>query len=191
MSYLNGVAVLDAYNLVMDAIESAKAEDTKEVDWHDAYVFLHDSMHDKIMNAYNWGGEQPSYVKDLFLLFGEMLSIMHDGKAREVAYKSIINSVKERIQYLNGGEVMVWVNVYTITREYGGPEEGGWYYDWRHLADSKPCKYEDAESVEASMREEHGDGEGNISSVLGGYEVDICIEGYRGASRSTHRPHYE
>lgn len=23
----------------------------------------------------------------------------------------------------------VWINVYEITRAYGGPEEGGWYYD--------------------------------------------------------------
>ncbi|TVX86045.1 hypothetical protein [Paenibacillus agilis] len=191
MNFLNGVAVLEAYELVIDAIESSKKEGSDNIEWDDAYTFLHNSMRDKIMNAYNWGNEQPSYVKDLFLLFGEMLSIMQDGKEREVAYKSIINSVKERIQYLNGGEVMVWVNVYTITREYGGAEEGGWFYDWRKLSDSKHCKYEEAESVEASLREEHGNGEGNISSVLGGYEVDICIEGYRGASRSTCRPHYE
>ncbi|EJW14063.1 hypothetical protein M5X00_26415 [Paenibacillus alvei] len=189
MNYLNIHAVSETYELVVDAIESAKIEDAEQIEWQDAYVMLHDSMHDKMISAYHYG--EPAYTKDLFLIFGEMLSIMHDGKAREVEYNSIINSVKERIKFLNGGEIMVWVNVYTITREYGGAEEGGWYYDWRKLSDSQLCKYEDAENIEASMREKYGEGEGNISSVLGGYEIDICIEGSRGASRSTCRPHYE
>jgi len=30
----------------------------------------------------------------------------------------------------------VFMAVYEVTREYGGPEEGGWWYDWYHFTGS-------------------------------------------------------
>jgi hypothetical protein len=37
-----------------------------------------------------------------------------------------------------GHEVINFISVYSITRCYGGPEEGGWYYDHFDLLETHP-----------------------------------------------------
>jgi hypothetical protein len=70
----------------------------------------------------------------------------------------------------------IYVNVYDADRAYGGPEEGGWYFDVRtpvesHTVDSR----EEAEELRESLREQYPD-TGKRSSVLGGEDYDIVIE---------------
>jgi hypothetical protein len=39
-----------------------------------------------------------------------------------------------------GRETLMWVNAYKVTRQYGGPEEGGWWYNDRSPLTSIPIK---------------------------------------------------
>ena len=49
----------------------------------------------------------------------------------------------------------VFINVYRVNRDYGGPEEGGWWYDTGEFVECHPVKPEDArakyEEVEAAL----------------------------------------
>ena len=85
-------------------------------------------------------------------------------------------------------------NVYSVTRHYGGPEEGGWWYNWHALLETLPFE-EDAKSQEMlrdHLKKKYANEEyGDISSVLGGQEIDILVEDRPGQSASTEVPHYE
>ena len=86
-----------------------------------------------------------------------------------------------------------WVNVYYITRHYGGPEEGGWWYDRHECVESIECKSEDeAEIKKQALKKEHQDENfGNIYSVLGGQVVQVAIEPYQAHTETVGRPQYE
>lgn len=87
---------------------------------------------------------------------------------------------------------IVFVNVYSITRHYGGPEEGGWWYNWDACIESIPVqnKYSDVMAEEMEKRylpRKHG----NIYSVLGGTDYEVRIEAEPKESETKERPHYE
>lgn len=87
---------------------------------------------------------------------------------------------------------MAWVNVYTISRSYGGPEEGGWYYDAYEFVEGYPVLREEAEKMKETLTKEHADLEwGDISSVLGGETLYVGIEEWQAYSETTERPIYE
>lgn len=198
---LNPNAVLDAYNILIVSINEnfelgiEKLRTNNAIVYDDIWDYILDSIERRIYydvkavltyNHYN----NPSYIKDFMMIIGEMLFVLQDGKVREVKSESIVNSIKERIIFLSGGEIRVWVNVYHITREYGGPEEGGWYYNWRTLVEAHNLNINDVHARLDELKEKHGEGKGDISSVLGGYQVMILIEGERGESQDTKRPYY-
>lgn len=72
-----------------------------------------------------------------------------------------------------------YVNVYEVTRHYGGPEEGGWYYNAGMPLAAIPYDTlrhaisHDQEALRNMFRDKE---EGDIYSVLGGTEVHITIE---------------
>lgn len=92
------------------------------------------------------------------------------------------------------------VVAYEVTREYGGPEEGGWYYDWYtspRLVAKFPTEHDFAldlaRKLNADAKEERRQGgqpQGRFS-VLGGADVVYVVERTLGESTSTERPHYE
>lgn len=89
-----------------------------------------------------------------------------------------------------------FVSVYMVTRCYGGPEEGGWWYDSYELRASLPIAdylegAPSADEVEAFLRRIFGEGEGNRFSVLGGYGIHYCREYESGQSETKGRPTYE
>ncbi len=86
----------------------------------------------------------------------------------------------------------VYVNVYEVTRHYGGAEEGGWYYDWYECLECVPCRENNAEKIKDELWEEYkGMKYGDISSVLGGVDIMIYIEEKRCESQTLERPYYE
>lgn len=86
----------------------------------------------------------------------------------------------------------VYVNVYLITRHYGGPEEGGWYYNWYNCVETVTCKNKDSDEIKSTLEEEYGNRKhGDIYSVLGGQDVLILIEEEMKASETKERPYYE
>ena len=82
------------------------------------------------------------------------------------------------------------VSAYGVSRHYGGPEEGGWWYDWWRLLESLPPTAD----AKPTLREKwaHIQQEGDRFSVLGdGEDLRVVTEDYSGQFASTTRPHYE
>jgi hypothetical protein len=88
---------------------------------------------------------------------------------------------------------MKFVNVYEVTRHYGGPEEGGWWYDWAECLEVYPVRDEEqGEQVKEWLWENYKHKKyGDISSVLGGVDIRIYIEDEPKEYESTERPYYE
>lgn len=86
-----------------------------------------------------------------------------------------------------------FVRVYKVHLCYGGPEEGGWWYDRYHCHKAIKVEVADAEEVKqaftllysnANLRE--------YTSVLGGFKWQVEIERTAIADREeTFRPVYE
>jgi hypothetical protein len=85
-----------------------------------------------------------------------------------------------------------WVNVYEVTRHYGGPEEGGWWYDWYECIDSVEVEEEKAYELSQAKKEEYEDRKwGNIYSVRGGVDIRVLVEDWKAQSQTPRTPHYE
>ena len=93
-----------------------------------------------------------------------------------------------------------YVNCYSVSRQYGGPEEGGWYYDeFTPLASVKlPDNTPQAiiETVRLKMLDRYA-GErtscGRLGrySVLGGSDVEVYVEDAPPKASPEDTPHYE
>lgn len=84
----------------------------------------------------------------------------------------------------------VWVNVYEVNRRYGGPEEGGWYYDTGELILCK--KFYDNDSAQdyaESLRDKYPN-TGKRYSVLGGEDYNIWLEDSVGEDFPKETPYY-
>ena len=87
---------------------------------------------------------------------------------------------------------MLFVNVYEITREYGGHEEGGWYYNNYNCIESKVADSEQsAKLIKIKLEQEYGPGYGNIYSVQGGMKISVRVEDEKAQSETTEVPMYE
>lgn len=85
---------------------------------------------------------------------------------------------------------LFWMNVYRVRREYGGPEEGGWYYDAGILVASVPVAAE--AMTDAFWKSERERLETLLGADLGRYErLDVNLEEALGAPFfPEERPHY-
>lgn len=86
-----------------------------------------------------------------------------------------------------------FATVYAITRHYGGPEEGGWWYNWYEPLKSIAVDGEDAFIAASSFLTVEFESEkyGNIYSVLGGQDIEVLPEAWSGQYATKERPHYE
>ena len=86
-----------------------------------------------------------------------------------------------------------FVNVYEVTRHYGGPEEGGWWYNrGTPLASVPVLPGQDIATVEAALTAAYADqAQGSIYSMRGGCEISIMVEDHFAAPWPAERPHYE
>ena len=83
-----------------------------------------------------------------------------------------------------------FVTAYEVTRHYGGPEEGGWYYNWYDPIDTVPTSKPE-EMVEEFKTRYEDRVQGDIYSVNGGTAVSVIIEDEPAGMKSTEIPHYE
>lgn len=99
----------------------------------------------------------------------------------------------------NGGleadpEELVFISAYGISRHYGGPEEGGWWYDMWRFVETVPTMRKHAEVVSEALERKHDDVNTNPTnrfSVLGnGEDLAVVIEDTPGEFQTTERPHY-
>jgi hypothetical protein len=86
-----------------------------------------------------------------------------------------------------------WAVVYEVGRNYGGPEEGGWWYDTGKLIQVVICQDEaEAEFQCALWRKAGYSYTGKRSSVLGGEDYDCYYTTEEPEPFfPTERPHYE
>ena len=87
----------------------------------------------------------------------------------------------------------VYVTLYTITRHFGGPEEGGWWYNWTAQEWSVPTLYskENVNEIVARYRSQIEEMVGgDIYSVNGGQDASIRVEREAGQDQSKERPYY-
>lgn len=91
--------------------------------------------------------------------------------------------------------IVLFVNVYALFRAYGGPEEGGWYYDQGHPSGISATVRgfhpkmvrNDAEEVQKALAETFP--EGQYWTGEDGYRV--LIEEHEACEWPAERPHYE
>lgn len=86
-----------------------------------------------------------------------------------------------------------WVNIYELDRDFGGHEEGGWWYTFAICIESWPCRSrKQAEKLVkwAKTQPRYNGSNRAMSSVNHrlGDTVDILIEPREGADWSNYRP---
>jgi len=88
-----------------------------------------------------------------------------------------------------------YVNTYLVERCYGGPEEGGWWYDCGEPMDSRLCdSYEEMLKVREEMEkkcQEENKGRPPIYSVLSNGELRVATENHFAEKWPQGRPLYE
>lgn len=92
-----------------------------------------------------------------------------------------------------------YVNLYLIDRGYGGPEEGGWWYDYGEFIETAAMftreeeAYAFCQARNAETREEHGLNVGRppISSVNSRGEYYFQVEDRPGKDFPEETIHYE
>lgn len=96
------------------------------------------------------------------------------------------------------GKKLVFVNAYSVCRCYGGPEEGGWWYDSGRPLASVPVIEDDETVIEMEKKRitelmgwPVGPTRQGRYSVIGGDDFEICVEDEPGQPYPAERPHYE
>ena len=85
-----------------------------------------------------------------------------------------------------------YVNVYERDRCYGGPEEGGWYYNTYEIVHTAKFDTEsEAEKYSRDIADEYPTTGNYTSVVYNGGDYIICIENLPGQSTPLETPHYE
>ena len=85
----------------------------------------------------------------------------------------------------------VLVGVYHVDRRYGGPEEGGWWFDaWRHVV-SRLVPETRWPTIKEELLEEYPDDGRPLSSVLSKGVTEVVLENRVGQFTTKERPHYE
>jgi hypothetical protein len=90
-----------------------------------------------------------------------------------------------------------YVNAYRVTQAYGGPEEGGWWYDEYEPLESVVVESEEQEEeVRAALAKRYVDEEDvgqrrGRTSAAGGYDISIVGEFHFAKYEPEVKPHYE
>ena len=126
------------------------------------------------------------------------LELMDESDYRSRLVGGILFNTPEEADAFDRG----WrVNEYRVTREYGGPEEGGWWYtlhvptgtsivlhDLASFEDARDVR--DAQNAFASVSNACDNPRG-IYSVIGGADVEWEVEKGEPATKPECTPHYE
>lgn len=83
----------------------------------------------------------------------------------------------------------VIVSVYRVCRCYGGPEEGGWYYDAYEHLESKVVRPSQVKRIMGYFRDMFPSAD--LNSVMTMYDHYICREDVKGKYTTRKRPYYE
>ena len=91
----------------------------------------------------------------------------------------------------------VYANVYKVAQNYGGPEEGGWWYDSGEPLESvkvDPFMMQDErDKLVVKLKENWADEQHprGRRSCAGGPDVEVCFQNHFAEAFPQNRPHYE
>lgn len=129
-------------------------------------------------------------TREHYLMMVKMCEDMFRDVIDELTYdngqriETPVNTHQFKKQFYSDEDGMVKVGLYDVGQEYGGAEEGGWYYTVKHLLQSKVMPYEEAvEYVEQIDKENKG------RYYYQGYQV-AHIELATGQYEKTHSQYY-
>ena len=87
---------------------------------------------------------------------------------------------------------IVFVNAYTVRLNYGGPEEGGWYYNNYVCLESVPVKNKYSDLMVTELEKQYAHEKfGDIYSAHGGQDIVVYIEEKPKMMETSRRPQYE
>lgn len=112
---------------------------------------------------------------------------------------------EEELRLLNLGDDMCWkvyepgvsaednfyVSAYEVERRYGGPEEGGWWYDTGSLVTAVKCNNEEQADYVWDLLTKIYPVTGKRYSVIGGEDYSVSIEKTLIPFFPSERPRYE
>lgn len=89
---------------------------------------------------------------------------------------------------------LLYVNVYEVDRRYGGPEEGGWWYDVGVVVKKMPVLASKGPRLLARVRswcQRMNEAERNRFSTIGTPDFEVALTDEPGENFPTERPRYE
>lgn len=151
---------------------------------HRAAYIIHEyevgEQADAGFDAGEWSG--PAHARDL------------EQELARIALEAGLDSAEEVITKV-AEHTIRFVNAYSVERCYGGPEEGGWWYDAGEPIASIPIRgSDDPESAKGALRAMFGwprERSQGRYSVLGGADFEIYVEDGPPEAFPKQRPHYE
>lgn len=88
-----------------------------------------------------------------------------------------------------------FLNVYLIDKAYGGPEEGGWWFEYGQAIRSVQASLETLGTMRAELQlwcdSENAQRRSDIGSVLSEGKYVVYVEDEPGRDWPSERPHYE
>ena len=89
----------------------------------------------------------------------------------------------------------IWIVLQNVSRHYGGPEEGGWWYDWYSTIEvRKAYTWQSALKAVRELVKEYPQPRHSRFSVLGNsgdYQISLCYCEEHFPEETTSRPRYE
>ena len=106
----------------------------------------------------------------------EYLKTSGHEAGRNYRMASRIERQYRRNQMGEGAVLPIYVVAVEISRNYGGPEEGGWYYDCSYVAEVRRVwDWQAARAAIRALREEYPINKYGRGSVLGGVDTEIRL----------------
>lgn len=116
---------------------------------------------------------------------------------REAERLEMLRDLGEKLQK----SITWYVTRYRVTREFGGPEEGGWWYDWYEVDNLVPSIIVPRDEgiahmvandlTEGETNDKKERGERNRFSMAGSPDYIWRVETEVGEHEKDERPHYE
>jgi hypothetical protein len=94
-----------------------------------------------------------------------------------------------------GDSMTEYINAYYVTKQYGGPEEGGWWYNHGEplatIEIPTGASKESIEVIKGFLKVFYENLHNPPSSNVNGYEVEIVIQDKKARKYPWTRPRYE
>ena len=102
-----------------------------------------------------------------------------------------LRTVEDENRRMNELADGIFVNVYEVDRNYGGPEEGGWWFDSGTVVNTfQMVSRNQANALAELLRNVFSDAGNRYSMAQREADYRVVVEGEAGADWPTERPYY-